>query len=213
MISKAKTIIRGLPALLAFLCAVAAPAAAAEKNFTVFPDDRTLGDPKAPIVMIEYGAPTCPHCAHFATTVLPLVKQHYIDSGKVYYVLRIFPLMAADGAVAGMAKCLPADRYFSFLELAFRRQELWDPEYGVDDVKAGLVKLGDLAGMNRQTAARCMDDKQEWERLNRISQDGDAKYGIAGVPFFVIDGTALRAGEVGWPQLQSRFDALLAKGR
>jgi protein-disulfide isomerase len=209
MNSNGKTIARRMLAVAAFLATAAAASAAG--NYTVFKDDRSMGDPKAPIVLIEYGAPTCPHCARFATSVLPAIKQQYIDSGKVFYVFRIFPLFPADGAVAGMAKCAKPGQYFPFLETAFKHQALWDPEYGIDDVRAGLVKLGGLTGMTPLEVGRCIADEKELDRINRIAKDGDEKYDIKGVPFFVINGEAVHAAEAGTAQLQQRFDALLAK--
>ena len=85
------------------LAALLATAAAAAPRDTVFKDDRTLGNPKAPVTVIEYLAPTCPHCARFAASVFPEIKKNYIDTGKVLYVIRIFPLLPADGGVAGLA--------------------------------------------------------------------------------------------------------------
>ena len=207
-----KAIRRAVFALAASFCLAAVTAAADDKNYTITQDDRTMGSPDAPIVLIEYAAPSCPHCAHFAATVLPLIKKNYIDTGKVYYVFRIFPLMPADGAVAGMANCLPKDRYFEFIELAFRQQRQWDPEYGVSDVVGGLTALGKTAGMKQQDISRCMLDAGEMERVNRIAEDGDKKYNIEGVPFFIVNGTVVPIWAVGWPQLKLRFDALLAKG-
>jgi protein-disulfide isomerase len=209
MNSIGKTIARRLLAVAAFLATAAVASAAG--NYTVFKDDRSMGDPKAPIVMIEYGAPACPHCAHFATTVLPGIKKQYIDSGKVLYVFRVYPIMPADGAVAGMAKCAKPGQYFPFLETAFKHQELWDPEYGIEDVRGGLVKLGGLAGMTPQEVERCSADKNELDRINRIAQDGYEKYAIKSVPFFVVNGETMNVTQAGAAQLQQRFDALLAK--
>jgi protein-disulfide isomerase len=208
MIFPGVTIARRLLLAAMFVFAAAAPAAAGD---TVFKDDRSLGNPKAPVVMIEYGAPACPHCAHFAASVLPGIKKAYIDTGKVFYVFRIYPLFPADGAVAGMAKCARPRQYFSFLDLAFKHQELWDPENGITDVRAGLVKLGGLAGMKPKDVERCIADQTELDRVNRIAQDGARKYKIESVPFFVINGETVHADEADWPQLQKRLDALLAK--
>src|SRR5277367_1774237 len=67
-------------------------------------DDRTLGSPSAPVTVIEYAAPTCPHCAHFDMDVFPDFKREYIDTGKVYFVFRVFPLNAVDVAAEAMAR-------------------------------------------------------------------------------------------------------------
>ena len=106
-----------------------------------------MGNPKAKVVLIEYAAPTCPHCAHFNETVFPQLKQKYIDTGKVYYVFRVFPLHPSDVAAEAMAVCLPKDSYFQFIDLLFRNQKDWDWEYQVQDIHGGLVKMGRIAGM------------------------------------------------------------------
>ncbi|MEJ2377128.1 MAG: thioredoxin domain-containing protein, partial [Pseudolabrys sp.] len=54
--------------------------------------DLWLGDPKAPVIIIEYASMTCPHCAHFDETTFPALKKQYIDTGKVRYTMREFPL-------------------------------------------------------------------------------------------------------------------------
>ena len=106
-------------------------------GFTLVADDRTLGSPKAPLTIIEYAAPTCPHCAHFDETVFPTLKRDYIDTGKVYYVFRVFPLHPSDGAAEAMARCLPVDQYFQFIDMMFRNQAQWDWENGVQDIQIG----------------------------------------------------------------------------
>jgi protein-disulfide isomerase len=197
---------------LSLLFAVAALSAAAAANPPVFADDRTMGDPKAPVVVVEYAAPMCPHCARFARDVFPLLKQTYIDTGKVLYVLRIFPLGAPDAAVAGMAKCVGPTRYFEFLDLAFKKQAMWDPDgYDIPDVKAALVQLGGLGGLKPDDATRCMEDKDEFERINRIAEDGQTTFHIEAVPSLVVDGKVLLGAEAGWPALQARIDGLLAQ--
>jgi protein-disulfide isomerase len=180
-------------------------------EYSVYPDDRTMGSVKAPVVLIEYAAPVCPHCARFSQTVFPEIKKAYVDTGKVLYVLRIFPLSQWDGAVAGMANCMPPKKYLSFIDLAFKNQSVWDPDGNdISDVHAGLVQLGKLAGLNPKQVDRCMADPKEQERVNRIAQDGEKKYSVASVPTLVVNGTVVQAGEAGWPELQARIDGLLA---
>jgi protein-disulfide isomerase len=196
-----------LPLLLLALgtTALAAPA-------KLFPDDRSLGSAKAPVQIIEYAAPVCPHCAKFSQTVLPQIQKTYIDTGKVHYVLRIFPLSPYDGAIAGMAACLPPKRYFEFLALAFAKQTLWLP--ASDDAtagRAGLVSLGALAGLKPDQVDKCIADDKEIARVNRIAEDGQNTYHVHGVPTLIIDGTEVPDHD--WPQLQARIDGLLASAR
>lgn len=198
-----------IAASLAFTASFAGALAAKQ---TVFPDDRTMGNPKAPVQIIEYAAPVCPHCAAFAKTVLPELKKAYIDTGKVHFVFRIFPIDASDGAIAGMAVCMPKARYFEFLELAFTRQDLWDRDgYDIPDVHAGLVKLGGLAGLSPHKVDECIANDIEMDRVNRIAEHGAKTYNIRGVPTLILDGVVVPPRERDFAHLKTRLDGLLAK--
>ncbi len=162
--------------------------------------------------MIEYAAPTCPHCAHFDEDVFPLLKQNYIDTGKVYYIFRVFPLHPSDGAAEAMARCLPADNYFQFIDLLFRNQPKWDWEYGVTDIHGGLVQMGRIAGMSADQVDKCIADKASAERINKVAQDAQAKYNISSTPTFIINGAVRSAVDVGaWPDMQTALNRLLPK--
>ncbi|HEY5237352.1 MAG TPA: DsbA family protein [Rhizomicrobium sp.] len=177
---------------------------------TVMADDRTMGNPKAKVTVLEYAALTCPHCAHFNETVFPLLKKNYIDTGKVYYVLRIFPLNQLDGAAEAMARCLPPDNYFQFVDLLFRNQPKWDPEYGITDPHAGLVQMGRIAGMSADQVDKCIGDKAQSDRINKVGMDGQIKYNISATPTFIIDGQ-VHAGAYTWQDLQTFLDSQLKK--
>jgi len=172
--------------------------------------DRRMGSAKAPILMVEYAAPTCPHCAHFDKEEFPLLKQKFIDTGKVQYVLRVFPLGAADVAAEAMARCLPEDNYFQFLDLLWRNQIKWDPEYRVPDVHAGLVELGRIAGLSAEKVDSCIGDQAQAQRITQVGQDASSKYGINSVPSFVVHGE-VRQFTGGWDELQTYLNGLLKK--
>lgn len=178
----------------------------------LYSDDRTMGDPKAPITMIEYAAPTCPHCARFNMTTFPKVKQEYIDTGKVFYVFRTFPLSATDGAVEGIARlCMPADKYFQFLDLMFRNQPKWDPDgYQIADVGSAVKQMARIMGVTPEEADRCMTDAKEQSRINQVSQDAQVRYSINSTPTFIINGTIVQATESSWPTMKAKFDSLLS---
>ena len=87
--------------------------------------DRVLGQADAPVVMVEYASATCPHCAEFHAKVLPLIKTEYIDTGKVRFIFREFPLDQAALGAFMLARCVPEDKYFATIDLMFRRQAIW----------------------------------------------------------------------------------------
>ena len=73
--------------------------------------DRILGQDDAPITLYEYSSLTCPHCAAFHTDILPKLKEDFIDTGKMRFILRDFPLDPLSLAGAMMARCTPGNRY------------------------------------------------------------------------------------------------------
>ncbi len=183
-------------------------AGAGAPNLTA--DDRTLGNPKAKIVAIEYAAPMCPHCAHFNEEGIPVLKSQYIDTGKVFYIFRVFPIGQPDVAAESLARCLPADNYFAFIDQLYRNQDKWDPENGVQDVEGGLVGQARIAGMSADQATACMHDKDKNARVVAVSQDAQTRYGISGTPTFVINGEVQTPGAQ-WPEIKAKLDSLLAK--
>jgi protein-disulfide isomerase len=188
-------------------------------GYTLTADDRALGNSKAKVVVIEYAAPSCPVCAHFNGTSFPPFKAAYIDTGKVYYVFRVFPLRGDDGAAEKLARCLPEDKYFPFIDLLFKNQSKWDVEYSQENpalatprgVHDGLVLLGRIAGMSADKADQCMKDMTRDSTINQVAQDGEQKYNITGTPTIVVNGVAQPSGDVPWGTLQKLIDAELAK--
>ena len=185
-----------------------------KSGFTLYPDDRAIGSPKAPVVVIEYGAPSCPVCAAFNAGTVPQLISQYVNTGKVYYVFRVFPINgAADGAAEGLARCAgTGDTYFHFIDVLFRNQKEWDPEYNPPDVHAGLLKIAAMAaGMDQAKADACMADKANAERINKFAKEAAERYNINGTPTLVINGAVQQSGNMPWPTLKAALDAALSK--
>jgi protein-disulfide isomerase len=173
--------------------------------------DRPQGSPKAPILMVEYAAPTCPHCAHFDTELFPQLKQKFIDTGKVYYVFRVFPLGAVDVAAESIARCLPEDNYFQFIDLLFRNQSKWDPDgYDIPDVHAALVQMGSTAGLSAEKVDACIGDQTVAKQVAQVGQDAQTKYQISGTPTFLINGH-MHGPFVDYTELQDFITPMLPK--
>jgi protein-disulfide isomerase len=188
--------------------------AASAKGYEIVPTDRTLGNPKSPVVLIEYAAPSCPVCAAFDAQSFPQLKAKYIDTGKIFYVFRVFPLRPDDGSAEKIARCLPEDKYFAFIDLLFKNQPKWDVEYGIqepDGVHDGLVLLGRIAGMSKEQVDQCMTNKAEDDRINKVSSDGEARYSITGTPTFILNGVSIGSGNIPFDTLSKLLDTELAK--
>ncbi|MGA9795441.1 MAG: thioredoxin domain-containing protein [Rhizomicrobium sp.] len=161
----------------------------AKAGFTLTPYDRALGSPKAPMLVMEYGAPTCPVCARFDMTVFPQFKKEWIDTGKAYYVFRTFPLSAVDVAAENIARCLPADRYFSFIDLLYRNQAKWDPDGNViPDVHGALIQMAQLGGLSAAKADSCIQDAAAQKRVADSAKDAEKNYLIDHTPTIFANG-------------------------
>ncbi|HEY5049102.1 MAG TPA: thioredoxin domain-containing protein [Rhizomicrobium sp.] len=160
-------------------------------KFTVSlsPADHILGSPNAPVQLVEYAAPTCPICAHWDMTVFPGVKSAYIDTGKVAYVFRVFPLQSVDIAVEAMARCLPKSGYFQFVDMMYRNQIKWDPDgFQIPDQHAALVGMGKMAGLSGAQVDACISSQPELQKIASIGQYAEKTYNINSTPSFIIDG-------------------------
>lgn len=189
---------------------IVAPAqAATASGYAVTPHDMTLGNPKAKVVMIEYAAPICPHCAHFNETVMPLLRKNYIATGKMLYVFRVFPLQAVDGVAEKLARCMPKDRYFPFMDQLFANQKDWDPEYGVQDVKGAMLAQVAKQGMSESQFNACIADPKPDAMINKVAQDGVDRYHLDHTPTVVLNGQVQK--DATWEALKPAIDAALAK--
>jgi protein-disulfide isomerase len=164
--------------------------------------DRILGNPNAPITIIEYASMTCPHCAHFADEVLPQLKKKWIDTGKVRLVVRDFPLDGEAVHASMIARCAPPDRFYAFVDTFFADQANW---VTAPDYQAALTRLAELGGMGKAEVEKCLtDNKLEDQILNSrlvASKDLD----VNATPTFFVNGTKF----TGDPTVEA-FDKLLS---
>lgn len=162
---------------------LAAPAAL-QMNVAEMMADRTLGDPAAPITIVEYASYTCSHCAAFENTVLPTVKEKLIDTGKAKLVLREFPLDKFALKASLLARCAPADKYYDFVEVIFRNQERWIKS---EDPIQSLKQLGALTGMDDAQMESCLNNTEMENAILKRVTDAQARYKVNATPTFVFN--------------------------
>ena len=150
--------------------------------------DHVLGDPKAPITMIEYASFTCPHCAHFSTAVLPEIKKKWIDTGKVKLVYRDFPLDQIAAKAAQIAECAGNDKYFGVVDIIFRGQPQWAT---AADPLAELAKPLRIAGMGENEIKACLANDAMSNAVIKDYQGGEAM-GVNSTPTLFINGQLYR---------------------
>ncbi len=169
--------------------------------------DMVMGDAKAPVTVIEYASMTCPHCAHFAETTLPEFKKRYIDTGKVRYIFREFPLDNLAAAAFMLARCAgekDSSKYFAMIDTMFRQQRTWAVEKPVPP----LMAISKQAGFTEESFNACLANQKVLDGIEAIRQRAVDKFNVKSTPSFFINGT-LAAGALTIEELAKQIDPYL----
>ncbi len=146
--------------------------------------DRVLGREDAPVTLIEYASFTCPHCAHFHQTVYPMVKQDFIDTGKVKFIFRDYPFDRFALMASITTRCVPMDKYFETVKLLFAKQDVWSKE---ENPEGYFRQVAALQGADAEKFRTCLFDPGMQEGIANIRLEGAQKYSVASTPSFVIN--------------------------
>ena len=174
--------------------APAAPAEAAKPGEAAKPaavsplPDMVVGKDDAPVTIIEYSSLSCPHCAVFHKDVYPELKTKYIDTGKVRYILREFPLNESALAGTVIARCLEPSRYFAFIGLLFQKQADWAFK---EDALTPLKAFAKQAGLSEDEFNKCIDNEALQKGILAIRDEGQKK-GVNATPSFFVNGMILK---------------------
>jgi len=171
--------------------------------------ERVFGQADAPVTIIEYASMTCPHCAEFHAGPYPAIKKEYIETGKVKFIYRDFPLDRLALAAAMMARCAPKERYFPVVDIIFRTQQNWAK---VADPAAALSQIGLLAGISKETYQACVGSKEIFDGVMKIRNDGDKQFKVQSTPTFVVNGKRVD-GHLPIERFRKVLDAELAKAK
>ena len=149
------------------------------------PGDIALGDPDAPVTVIEFFSLTCPHCRSFHQTIFNRFKPDYVDSGKVRYVYRDFPLNLPALQAAILARCAGRDRYAAFVDVLFQTFDDWA---SAGDFTEKLAQIGELGGVSRDRFEACLADKALEDAIFQSIADAQAEYGVSSTPTLIVNG-------------------------
>jgi len=163
--------------------------------------ERVLGKATAPVTVIEYVSLTCPHCANFQKTLFARFKKEFIDSGKVRYIVREFPICHTSGAAAIVNRCTPEDKYFFLLGQFLTRQPEWVSQEVRPDAIYAVAKS---SGMSRETFDKCLSNQTIIDGLTEVKQRG-RQFGVIGTPTFFINGRKAQ-GEVTFEEIKAMIE-------
>lgn len=173
-------------------------AAQAQGQITIPPADlmkpdalpeMSMGNDKASVTVIEYASMTCPHCAHFQEATFPELKKRYIDTGKVRYIFREFPLDTLAAAAFMLARCAgekDSTRYFAMVDTMFRQQRTWAVEKPIPP----LLAIAKQAGFTEQSFNACLANQKMLDGIESIRQRAVDQFKVQSTPTFFINGVA-----------------------
>ncbi len=182
-------------AALATRASMAAAAPATKKGrWPAAPGDMNLGNPNAPVHLVEYISLTCPHCAEFHLGVFPAFRAKYIATGRVYFTLRELLTAPAQVAAAGflLARCNGGTRYFTVVEQVLRSQPRWQS----GNIKPIFVEIAKANGLTEAQFDACVSDEPANAALERRLQYATGVDKVTGTPAFFINGVALNNDHV-----------------
>lgn len=146
--------------------------------------DKVMGNADAPVTIVEYASMTCPHCAHFAETTLPAIKEKYIDTGRARLIFREFPFDPRAEAGFMLARCAD-DNYFAMIDVLFKQQMAWA---GVENAKDALLQISKLAGFSQEKFEACLTDQKLLDDVRAVRDRGAKEFGVDSTPTFFING-------------------------
>lgn len=163
--------------------------------------DNVVGKADAPVTIIEYSSMTCPHCAAFHKDVLPALKSKYIETGKVKYIVREFPLDNVAATAAMLARCVEPAKYIDFVDLLYSRQDDWANNRAL----AELQKFAKQVGFTEERFNSCVRDEKILKHIEWVRDRGNKTFGVRATPSFFVNGRRIKGAAT-----IEKFDELIA---
>ena len=150
--------------------------------------DEIQGQADAPVTIVEYASMTCPHCSHFHETTYPEMKKKYIDTGKVRFIFREFPLDPLAAAAAMLARCAGKEKFFPLIDAFFAQQKDWVVQKPLQPMFA----IAKQAGFTQQSFDECLANQQLLNNLEEQRTRATQKFNVNSTPTFFINGKTVR---------------------
>ena len=169
--------------------------------------DFVLGSEKAPVTIIEYASMTCPHCAHFSETTFPELRKRYIDTGKVRFIFREFPLDALAAAGFMLARCAGKDKFIPVVETLFAKQREWMVEKPIEPLREIAKQLG----LTQESFDACLANQKVLDSVQEVRDRAAEKLGVNSTPTFFVNGKKL-IGDQSIDALAKEIEPYLKEG-
>lgn len=170
--------------------------------------DLSEGPADAKVTIVEYASMTCPHCAHFHEEVFPELKKKYVDTGKVRFIFREFPLDNLAAAAAMLARCSGDDKALPMISVLFDKQEEWVVR---NNPVPALFEIAKQAGFTKESFEKCLKDQSMLDKILAQRKRASKEFGVNSTPSFFINGEKF-GGAPTVEDLSKAIDPLLSAG-
>ncbi|HEU4379008.1 MAG TPA: DsbA family protein [Hyphomicrobiaceae bacterium] len=167
--------------------------------------DMALGRADAPVTIIKYASMTCPYCRRFQLEAFPVLKKDYIDTGKVRFIIREFPIGKQSGLATVALRCAAPDKYFALYDKLMAQQTSWVSQEVRPDP---IFKVAAQVGMTRAEFDSCRENRGMIAGLNWVKDRGRT-LGVIGTPNFFIQGKLVKS-VIGIKEIREMVDPILA---
>jgi protein-disulfide isomerase len=171
--------------------------------------DLAIGPDNAKVTIVEYASMTCGHCMHFHTKVFPEIKKKYVDTGKVRFIFREFPLDARAFAASMLARCAGPEKALSLIDALFHTQADW--AFVKTNPTPKLFEIAKQAGFTQESFDKCLTDQKLLDQLTAIHSRANETFGVNATPTFFINGKRLQAAP-NIEEFDKVLEPLLAQG-
>ena len=172
-------------------------------------NDFFIGDPDAPITIIEYASMSCSHCADFHNNTLDKLKSEYIDSGKVKFVFRDFPFNYPALLGGMLMRCVPNDVRYDYMNALYKLQKTW-VNRDASKTKAELYKIMQSGGMKQDEFDECITDINLENDLLEGVMNAQGEFNIRSTPAFLVNGV-LYSGNKDIKEFRQIIDKILSQ--
>jgi len=152
--------------------------------------DLVIGKADAPVTIIEYASMTCPHCANFHKTTYAALKTKYIDTGKVRFIFREFPLDELAVAASMLARCAGGEKSMALIDVMFASQDKW----AVRNPIPVLQQMAKQAGFTQTTFEECLKDQKLHDNILAMRERGSKDYKVESTPTLFVNGKMQKGG-------------------
>ncbi|MEM6498525.1 MAG: DsbA family protein [Pseudomonadota bacterium] len=147
------------------------------------------GPEDAKVTIVEYASMSCPACARFHQTTYPKLKEKYIETGKIRFIIREFPLNNLAAAASMLARCADTpQKSIGLIDVLFEKQADW----ATRDPVPALLKIAKQAGFTEKTFNSCLENNDLLGKIARHRDKADKEFGVDATPSFFINGKRMR---------------------